>query len=641
MLEATPIAKIPLLLDTVVALLIFLLSGAIGTRLLRRLRLPDLMPTERGIFAFTLGLGVVSYVPFALFALFIGKPAVVAGVLTVLFALFWRDELRIVRWIGGQVKRAGELPRPTLALLVALVPLLFVTFLQALCPPTDPDGLHYHLTAPQFYLREGRFFYAPTFLHLNWPLGIEMLFGAGMAFNRHFASGLIQFGIGLVLLLAVYCLCLRITPDRSKAVPAAVGSIAVALSFPLLRGEMTWAYIDLGLGLYTILAGYALFLSWQGVLEAKGTESIAPFWILAAICAGLSATAKLPGLFTVGLVAIMIAGQSRRQNTSSPLKVWGRPAVIAFGIGLLIVAPWLIRGWLQTGTPIYPYFARILPVVDWSPAFQERLNEYLQYFLTLKARRLTPQQIIQVRLVACAILAVMALVACVLPALRRVRPLLFYVIALTFLQIASSGIYLRYFLPYVPLMIALAIWGIHRLLEFAPVRVSALGLACLWLWGLHKFPQQVRGELAALIEAGNVAVGSTSREAYLSSKLPGFVVAQWCNANLPADAVIALGIYDAHASLYERRTLATHIWLQDAIRYDSAERLRADLARLGTTHLIVNETVSEPVDLAQHDKESILRGTKEMPALVGISRTHGKRIYQQGNYSIFALKLNP
>lgn len=637
MLESTPLARIPLLTDTAIALLLFLLSGAIGLRLLRRFHLPELTPTERGIFAFTLGLGAVTYVPFVLFALRIGKPPVVAGALVGLFAVFWRDEVRIVRWIAGQLRRADELPRPAKIMVIAVIPLFLITFLQALCPPTDADGLHYHLTAPQLYLREGRFFYAPTFLHLNWPLGIEMLFGAGMAFHWNFASGLIQYGIGLVVFLAIYCLCLRIVPERSKDLPAVVGCVAVALCLPWVRAEMSWAYIDLGLGLDTILAGYALQMAWQAILNNKSPQIVGGLWMLAATCAGLSATAKLPGLLTIVLVSLMIAGQSRTLNKSAGWKATLRPAAKALGIGLLIVAPWLIRCWVQTNTPIYPYFAKILPVVDWSPAFQARLNEYLQYFLTFRAQNLTPEQVIRVRLIACALLAGMAIVGRLLPFVRPIRALLFYVLALMVLQIASSGIYLRYFLPYIPLMAVLAVWCLHRVLSPAVLRYGAVILGCLWIYGLHKLPQQARGELAALSESAKVAVGSTSREAYLTSRLPGFPIAQWCNAHLPADSVIVLATYDAPASLFQSRTLVTNIWMQDAIRYDSVEIAHAGMQRLGATHLIFHESSLTPAS-PDWDKEGRLRAEREMPLLNGICERWGTRIYQQDGYSVYLLE---
>lgn len=639
MLNALPFSKIPLLLDAPLALLIFLLSGAIGLRVLRRFRLAGISQIERGLFAFTLGLGIVSYLPFVLFALHIGKPVVVAGVFLLLSVVFAKDQLLVVRYFIGQVRNIGQLPAQTKVFGAVFLPLIFVTFLQALCPPTDPDGLHYHLTAPQFYLREGRFFYAPTFLHLNWPLGIEMLFAIGMAFHTHFAAGLIQFGLGLVLLCAVYQLARRLNPDDAqKQSFSLLGFITIALSFPFLRGEMTWAYIDLGLGLYTTLAGYALLCSWELIQNKREIHEISPYWTLAAVCAGLATTAKLPGLFTIILVAAMIWGQSRAVvHPSKSFGVVVRPALSGLLVGTLVSLPWFVRSWAQTRTPIYPYFGGLLGVVDWSPEFQARLNEYLQMFVTLPSQHLTSTQVVQLRTITCIVLLVLGSIVCLLPKLRTGRPLLFYVFALTFLQVATSGIYLRYFLPYLPLMILLTFWSICGSMESKPVRAVILLLICLWLWGLHKLPSRMQAEIAALSQAGKVAVGSISRDEYLTSQLPGYAMARWCNTHLPSDAVLFLGIYDAHASLFERRTLATHYWLQNAVRYDSDMQMRADLKRLGVTHLLIDDTPAAPMAAPEANKEGNVRDRIEFAKLKRLAEEQGTLRHREEHYVLYIL----
>src|SRR5205814_849574 len=100
-----------------------------------------------------------------------------------------------------------------------------------LCPPTDPDGLAYHLTAPIHYLSSGGFHYMPTFLHVHWPLGIEMLFGIGLAFDVHYPASMVQFGLGLLLVFGTFLLGKRIASPS-------VGWLAAAVMFHLARDEM-------------------------------------------------------------------------------------------------------------------------------------------------------------------------------------------------------------------------------------------------------------------------------------------------------------------------------------------------------------------------------------------------------------------
>ncbi len=632
--------EFPPIIDALLALLIFLLSGAIGVRVLRRFELQGVSQIERGLFAFGLGLGIVSYLPFVLFTLHLGKPAFVVATFVIVSLLFAKDQLRIVQYLLCQAKQIGKLPTPTKILLVFLLPILFVTFLQALCPPTDPDGLHYHLTAPQFYLREGRFFYAPTFLHLNWPLGIEMLFALGMAFHSHYAAGIIQFGIGLILLLAIYRLCLRVVPaNRDNNLPAIVGCLTLALSFPPISGEMTWAYIDLGMGLFITLAAYALHLAWERILNSEDKASVTHFWTLAALFAGLSATAKLPGLFVIILVALIIWGQNGTLNRSLLSRTTLRPVISGLLLGFLIAAPWLIRSWAQTGTPIYPYFANFLSVKDRSPEFQHRLNEYLQYFVTLPSKHLTPKQVIQLRVMSCGFLAILAAVLAILPVVRLVRPLTLFCCGLMFVQIAASGIYLRYFLPFLPLMIAMLLWSVHRLLAVKPIGIATVVVSSLWLWGLLRLPQSLKAEAIEIEARVPVILHTNSRDTYLAERLPSYPIAQWCNANLPKDAIIILGIYDSYASLYDRQTLVTQYWLQDAIRYNNMQVTRTDLKRLGATHLIMSEQHLSHTSAAAESQESDLRERFEFASLKRIAQENGTVMYQKSGYTVFALHL--
>jgi hypothetical protein len=333
-------------------------------------------------------------------------------------------------------------------------------------------------------------------------------------------------------------------------------------------------------------------------------------------------------------------GQSRAVTPSNSFLANLRPAMGGILIGTLVAAPWFLRCWAQTKAPIYPYFGGLFGALDWSPAYQKRLNEYFQMFNTLRTRHLTNAQVVQVRAISCVVIGVLGLIACLLPKSRPMRPLIFYVFALTFIQVLTSGIYVRYFLPFIPLIFAVALASLSNLIAIKPVGTGFLAFGCLWMWGLHKLPSVVRGEIGAFGESLKVAVGAVSRENYLDGKLTGFAIAQWCNQNLPQDAVIALGLYDAHGSLYDRRTLITQYWTQNAIRYDSPEILRADLKRLGATHLIFNEAPPDnPIPLTQRDREAIGRAEIEMPALAKVCREYGTRLHQEKGYTVYALKL--
>src|SRR5262245_6255572 len=146
------VSAVPLLQDPPFVLALTLLGAAIGYRTLRALGAPlgAVTRLERGVLSAAVGLGLLQYLPYALGmagmlraqTLWIGL-----GILAVAFA---RDAFHVVRAIpaGLQSLRRNPPPRWVLAGMILLAVPLLMALAGALAPPTDQDGLYYHLTAP-------------------------------------------------------------------------------------------------------------------------------------------------------------------------------------------------------------------------------------------------------------------------------------------------------------------------------------------------------------------------------------------------------------------------------------------------------------------------------------------------------------
>ncbi|MCS6777825.1 MAG: hypothetical protein RMJ43_14295 [Chloroherpetonaceae bacterium] len=643
-----PLTRIPMLFDLGVTLLLFGLSAGWGHRILQWLHVRVENPLERGLFAITLGLGAVSHVPFFLFAVGAGRPAILVTMVLALTLLFLRDTMQVARGAWRALRDAlQDAPAWSAVLLLALFPLLVVTLFGALCPPADPDGLHYHLTAPLRYLREGRFVYMPTFLHVHWPLSVEMLFAVGMAFKLHYAAALVQYGLGILLLIATYAL-------GKRAGGSLTGWLSAGLLFPLIRPEMNWAYVDLGIGLYTLMSVYALYLGWLQ-REKQGEDarypSFWPLWRLSALCAGLAATAKLLGIVTIVVlagVACMLLLQEASAGTGSRADRIGAlqwPARM-LGIGFLVVSPWLIRTWILTGAPLYPYFGGLFGAKDWSPEWQKRVSGYFQIFNTFRSRHLTASQVIQLRALTCIGLIPFGIMLYRWRYTATVRPLVALFFALTIAQVATSGIYTRFLLPLAPLAFVLLVWVVRVPLEqWGVLRWVAVALVAinLWLpyqlWQIARFPAQIEGEVEKAERTLPVALGQTSRDAYLRESVLLYPLSLWCNAHLPRDAVIVLSIWDAYAALFEHRTLTTNYYLLGAIRFGSEEETLADLKRLGATHMIIQEQTLPYFQAGTMDQEAHVRSQVEMPKLHRIAMRYGKPLHSEQGYTIYALQM--
>src|SRR5215831_556308 len=126
----------PLILGTGEIIALALLAGALGRRLLRWLRLEGADLAERSTLQIGLGLGVLQFLPFALFALGIGHPAVFRGAIAALAALLLPD-MRAVLRESGQYVKSLRAPRGWQLLLIAgLAMLLASLYVRALAPPS-------------------------------------------------------------------------------------------------------------------------------------------------------------------------------------------------------------------------------------------------------------------------------------------------------------------------------------------------------------------------------------------------------------------------------------------------------------------------------------------------------------------------
>ncbi len=328
------------------AILAVVLLAWAGSRWCRLWRLPFVDAAERFAFGLALSTGALSYLVLAggLFG------RLQAGVLWSLFAVillagavaWWRT--RAVGEEGQPFAWRSWLP-------VAVVALLLLPMVVSPPAATDWDGLSYHLAAPAIWLREGRIGYIPFMHQSNFPFVMEMQYlwalgigaGAGGAKVFHWATLLLTVG-------AVFAFARRAGFSGSWA---AVSLISV----PVVLWEATVAYADLATTAYTLLC---LLAAWNAAGE-KDVSTRRRWLALAGWTGGLALGTKMTALGSVGLLAVLLAGEAVR----------GRPVRFAeiagcVGIALLVGAPWYIKTYIYTGNPVYPYFYEIFGGRNWT-----------------------------------------------------------------------------------------------------------------------------------------------------------------------------------------------------------------------------------------------------------------------------------
>jgi hypothetical protein len=643
-------AHCPLVFDTLLTFFIFFVAAGVGGALARRLRLPVSEPLEYGLLALTLGLGAVSYIPFALFALHVGSPHIVMGALFLAAAIVFPDSITLIRGLGRRAalcwREKGGCPGWIRLIVAASFVMLVPVFVRALSPPADPDALTYHLTGPARYLQAHGFVATPTYLQLDWPLGVEMLFALGLSAIRYYAAGLIQFGLGLTTIGLVYCL-------GRRAHSAAVGAIAAALAFWLLRQEMSAAYVDIGLALYATASVYAL---WLGLLASRQEELGLPapevdsggqWFLLSALLAGFAASTKLSGVIFVFLPAVVVAiFATGRAGSWKAL----RGGALYAGIGLLVALPWYIRCWVQTGDPVFPYLHSVFHDRYWDAAAQARMTTYFQALNSFHAARLPAHVILMARAIGGALMALIGLAVALPRGSRPVRPIIAWVFGASMLIVLGLGIYVRFMTPVAPALCVLIAWAIRKPLSGSLAPWAAAVVVCLLLLGLGGVPTSgmhlkdlpaVATDFKDARQRVKVATGLDTRGHFLSvtENLPFYAVSLYVNEETKPDDVIVVATWEQYGAWIDRPTLRTQIWIQDALRYDD-DLLPDDLRRFHAKYLVLAPGLWRgSIPQSGMNREDALRAKREFPKLVEIVNRFGEPLQEVNGYDVFRLHL--
>lgn len=256
---------------------------------------------------------------------------------------------------------------PSALLLAALAAVTAVLFFQALRPNVAWDANVYHLTVPRLYLEHGGFVRIPWNVYSNWPLATQLLYGMAMALGDYLVAHTLHLAFGLLCAALVARLVWRAGGETSRW--AGWLAAALFLANPVVLYEIRVAYVDLA---YAFFLGVA-FLLLQRALEAEGAPSRRDSnLLLCGVACGVLAGIKLNGFFGLlalgglyvletwrGADAAATAATDRLRRIARGLVLLGLPA-------LLLLLPWLLKSYLLTGNPVYPFFYDVLGGGEWS-----------------------------------------------------------------------------------------------------------------------------------------------------------------------------------------------------------------------------------------------------------------------------------
>jgi hypothetical protein len=139
---------------------------------------------------------------------------------------------------------------------------------------------------------------------------------------------------------------------RSAGSTAGAGAAALRSRVPTAYDVA--GYVDLALAAYTAMAVRA-FGRWWTTLDARHLV-----WITIGMGGALSI--KLSAAFVILPLALLALLRSLKASGRGPgPAVIAGSAIVALGLGVALAAPWYVRNWIRTGSPLFPFYLGVWP----------------------------------------------------------------------------------------------------------------------------------------------------------------------------------------------------------------------------------------------------------------------------------------
>ncbi len=224
-----------------------------------------------------------------------------------------------------------------LAALAVLLLAMLLNLAGALAPEIFYDALVYHLAVPNFFVIKHGFAPMPYNFYSDLPFTHGMLYAAALLLKGAPLAKFVNYSAGVL---------------------TAAAALAFGARFLSLRAGLWGALI-----FYTVC--HAMFASWSSGTESllmlfstlglyaallrSGAEDDRPLWLAAVFC-GLAMGVKYTGFFPTVGVMLAYAWSDRAR----PGKALRNLALFTL-IATLFTGPWLVKNWLYTGNPVFPF----------------------------------------------------------------------------------------------------------------------------------------------------------------------------------------------------------------------------------------------------------------------------------------------
>lgn len=216
-----------------------------------------------------------------------------------------------------------------------------LSLLGALAPATGWDATVAHLALPAAYNRAGYIITDPGNVYSGYPHFMHALYAVAYLGSHELPVSLLNWTLGCLACLSLYALGRRIGTRQTGLVTAALLATA-----PIYLDQAGNVGIDLPFMAYST-AALAALVTWH-------EDRNRPWLLLAGLLAGASCGIRHTGYIVCLLLAIGVIGMALRTRPFKHGALFSSTAALAASV-------WLVRSWLVTGNPLFPFLLSCFP----------------------------------------------------------------------------------------------------------------------------------------------------------------------------------------------------------------------------------------------------------------------------------------
>jgi hypothetical protein len=214
------------------------------------------------------------------------------------------------------------------------------------------DQWHYHLGFPYHWLREGSLVTFERQAYSFFPSNMGLLYLYALAGPGAWAAQVMHWWMGALTAAGSASIARRLGAPAGGQVLA----VALFVATPSVIHVGALAAADLGVAAFAVAAVVAL-------LRLRSEPEHGIRWaVIAGVFAGLAAGTKYLALASVVMptAAAAVFVSLSKTADGAPLLRRATRLVLVFVLAAAgVVGPWLVRNAIQTGNPVYPYFASV------------------------------------------------------------------------------------------------------------------------------------------------------------------------------------------------------------------------------------------------------------------------------------------